>query len=325
MLPDYVRLVDNACPFPQNLQYATLSHSWGQLEFHKLCKGNIQSMKTSVPESALTRTFQDAIRITRELGLQYLWIDSLCILQDCKEDWKRECTLMTDVYSNSLVNLRACDAINGDGGCYYTDSEMAKPGGIYYEMAKSRGTNYEMSNRGGTFRYIHGGGNTDSTICWDFMPSELFKTAADSSHLASRAWALQERLLPLRKIHFSKIDMFWECKTKIASSVSPEGLLNDFLFRLDNRMPLMELWSNIVEQYSRCNLTRLVDKVIALSGVARKINEETGITYLAGLWRKKIEIQLCWYTWNAKLRSDTFQAPTVCTQTALVLNQILSI
>lgn len=75
-----VRLVETAS-LAGNVAYATLSHCWGRLDFLKLTTGGLESFKNFIPIHLLTRTFQDAIHVTRSLGLQYLWIDSLCIIQ----------------------------------------------------------------------------------------------------------------------------------------------------------------------------------------------------------------------------------------------------
>ncbi|KAK8062786.1 heterokaryon incompatibility protein-domain-containing protein [Apiospora hydei] len=66
----------------------------------------------------LPQSFQDAVDITRRLGIRYLWIDSLCIIQDCKKDWDSEAQRMAEIYESSHVTIAATDSLNGDGGCY---------------------------------------------------------------------------------------------------------------------------------------------------------------------------------------------------------------
>jgi hypothetical protein len=63
-----------------------------------------------VKVSNLPQTLQDAISLTRALGLSYLWIDTLCILQDDAADLEKECALMEKVYSQAEVVLVAQDA-----------------------------------------------------------------------------------------------------------------------------------------------------------------------------------------------------------------------
>src|SRR4051812_13673725 len=86
-----------------SMKYVTLSHCWGTIEILRLLKENFQSLKKEIIVADLTKTFQDAIWIAQSLGFQYIWIDSLCIIQDDEEDWRRESILMSSVYSNSSL------------------------------------------------------------------------------------------------------------------------------------------------------------------------------------------------------------------------------
>ena len=69
--------------------YVALSHCWGSLDFLTLKKSNIKIFQNQIPDLALTKTFRDAVHITQYLGFRYLWIDSLCIIQDDTADWAR--------------------------------------------------------------------------------------------------------------------------------------------------------------------------------------------------------------------------------------------
>lgn len=78
----------------------------------------------AIPEDELTKTFQDAIQIALSLGLQYLWIDSLCIIQSSPEDWAKESVLMHSVCSGSAINIAAAGAEDGTKGCFITPCQM---------------------------------------------------------------------------------------------------------------------------------------------------------------------------------------------------------
>ena len=95
-----------------NKPYLTLSHCWGKIAFLRLQKDNLDILTNSFPISSLPQTFQDAITFTRKIGIQFLWIDSLCILQDSFRDWEQESTLMAKIYGNSSLNLAATAAID---------------------------------------------------------------------------------------------------------------------------------------------------------------------------------------------------------------------
>jgi len=95
--------------------YFTLSHCWGTIDILKLTRENIDDMQREIRETELCQTFRDAINVTRMLGFSYIWIDSLCIIQDDVEDWRKEASRMSDVYGGSTLNLAASGAQDGRG------------------------------------------------------------------------------------------------------------------------------------------------------------------------------------------------------------------
>ncbi|KAK3384147.1 hypothetical protein B0T24DRAFT_689159 [Lasiosphaeria ovina] len=64
-----------------NGQYVALSYCWGSANFFKMTRANIYRLKQGFSLSDLPRTLQGAIRVTRQLGVSYIWIDALCIIQ----------------------------------------------------------------------------------------------------------------------------------------------------------------------------------------------------------------------------------------------------
>jgi hypothetical protein len=88
-------------------QYLTLSHCWGKIKFLTTTRANLTSFELSLPIDSLSTTFQDALFTTANLGFQYIWIDSLCIVQDDPEDWKRESAVMHEIYKNASCNISA--------------------------------------------------------------------------------------------------------------------------------------------------------------------------------------------------------------------------
>ena len=105
--------------------YTTLSHCWGKKRIVTTTKATLGQRKLEVQWPRLSRTFQDAINITRALGIRYIWIDSLCIIQDDKEDWERESAKMAEIYSCSYLNLAATGSADGDGGCFFNRSTLS--------------------------------------------------------------------------------------------------------------------------------------------------------------------------------------------------------
>jgi hypothetical protein len=91
-------------------RYATLSHRWGKSKVLRLTTSTMLRLQAGIPTAELAKTFQDAIFISRQLGITRLWIDSLCIVQDSKEDWERESSQMSNVYRHAVINVAASAA-----------------------------------------------------------------------------------------------------------------------------------------------------------------------------------------------------------------------
>lgn len=100
------------------VKYVTLSHCWGHGNHLKLSKANIESFSENLEIETLSQTFIDSMVVTLRMSLRYLWIDSLCIIQDDPDDLSEEIAKMCDVYRNGTLNVAAVHARDGDGGCF---------------------------------------------------------------------------------------------------------------------------------------------------------------------------------------------------------------
>jgi hypothetical protein len=236
--------------------YATLSHCWGGHKFQTLSRNNLDSFLRSISVESLSKTFQDAITTVKYVDISYLWIDSLCIIQDSVEDWTVESSEMASVYKGAAINISAAGARDGTEGCFLTPDNFI--------------TKLQIATMQRGFKEVWTISN---------QPERISDTP-----LAKRAWALQERLLAPRSIHFTRTGWAWECKTGTATEMLPQ------LIRRKFRM----LWHQIVNLYTNAQLTRESDKLVAISGIARVLQDQHTGGYLAGLWRNGIEIQLPW-------------------------------
>jgi hypothetical protein len=115
---DQIRLCTT--DIPPDIQYMTLSHCWGQPKFLTLTQSNLESLRKAIDFQGLTKTFQDAVNITRQFGFRYLWIDSLCIIQGGEEDWPVEAGHMSSIYRGSSLNIAATGAQNGHDGLFFS-------------------------------------------------------------------------------------------------------------------------------------------------------------------------------------------------------------
>lgn len=255
-----------------------------------LLKENETDLSTAIHLGELPRTFVDAVEITRRFEIAYIWIDALCIIQDDDEDWRREAGLMQYVYEGSFLNIAASSATSVHGGCWLKHTNV--PDGMRARVIVN-----------------------DEQIVREFVDRRCYNSSVWGSHLATRAWALQEKLLPPRTVHLGDRGAFWECRARIASQFLPEG------FKLPLMRGLLRMWTIedhpqnwwqlVVRYYTNADLTYTRDKLLALAGVARKVHSRNGCQYLAGLWRDdRVEAQLCWSCGEPKKRPTEWRAPT---------------
>lgn len=100
-------------------KYVALSHCWGEQEHWPKCLTTIETLEermSHIPWDIIPQTFRDAIIFTRQLGLEYIWIDSVCIVQNDHKDWERESMLMDSVYANAFVTFAAVASPDSRGG-----------------------------------------------------------------------------------------------------------------------------------------------------------------------------------------------------------------
>lgn len=125
----------------------------------------------------------------------------------------------------------------------------------------------------------------------------MFDKYVNNSHLSSCAWALQERLLSTRTLHFTQRGVYWECRHCDASETFSEGLPKTHdvnKFSRERRPLLFQAWPSIILSYTAAKLTYERDRMVAIAGLAKIVQEENNDQYLAGMWRKDLELQLIW-------------------------------
>lgn len=274
-------------------RYATLSYCWGREHFTILTRDNLQLFYNHIPLKELPRAFTDAIEVTRELGLEYIWIDALCIIQDeagrQNSDWSKEAGRMRSVYGGSFVNIAASSATSVHQGFLRKGLRPYYHGGLVAGIASEEGCRVQ------NFSY----------------PTE--ETFFDT-HLASRAWAFQEKALPPRTLSFGDTGLTWECRSQVSSEFLPDGFkgwrgmrgMAPFLVPEDQ--PLR--WTDVLEKYSKADLTYGPDRLPALSVIASRQQVVTGGQYLAGMWMKDLNTQLLWRIEGLRRSRPAWRAPT---------------
>jgi hypothetical protein len=293
--------------------YACLSHCWGgkQPLVTTLDPDTLSSHKKGIPWADLPKTFQDAITVTRKFGMQYLWIDSLCILQDDPHDWRIQSSLMGEIYQNAVVTIAGSASSGPDEGLFRTAD---------IEHTDVPLMNYNTSQADQKLR-----------------TRKPLSHAAAQLPLLQRGWVFQERLLSPRYLHFNHNELIWECMERVTCEcgslslqdtyqhkwLEPKNRLHpDSLYHLKN-IPnrITTAWRAAVEDYSRMNLTKAEDLLPAISGIAKTVQDATGWTYIAGMWQETLLTDLLWRTKNpdTATRCAVWRAPTF--SWASVVNQ----
>jgi hypothetical protein len=302
-----------------NSRYVTLSHCWGKTPIFRLLKSNLTSLTTALPLDKLPRVFCDAIGITQRLAkIDYIWIDSLCIIQDSDEDWEEQAAVMGEVYQNAFLNIGATGFSNGQPGLY---SRKPSPPLDVQKIVIGE-TLYGESVYPCTWY-----------CCEPFVDLQLNKAP-----LVQRAWVFQERVLAPRMLHFGSRQIFWECGKLEASESFPNGvpdLLKIYFKTSPDRSSIRLLdpvtfnhegiaisgllhrpWQRLVSEYNSRDLTRYTDKLVAISGIARLFKHHLKEKYVAGLWDSPDLItQLTWYIalterMQSSIKSHIYQAPS---------------
>ncbi|KAI4158046.1 MAG: hypothetical protein LQ342_007809 [Letrouitia transgressa] len=277
-----------------SIRYLALSHCWGRAQMFKLTAKNYDEMHIEIPCYLLSRTFQDAIEITRRLGYNYLWIDSLCIQQDSQEDWEREALRMGEYYGNAVCTIAALGSADGSGGCFKSRNPLRMQECVIHSNNK-RSLRIQAA-----LPLRH---EFDSTL----------------APLHKRAWVVQERLLSPRTLYYGSTGVYWECRTANVAEWNPDGITVVPPTRTDlNERPVdtslkqhywdlhtapntperkwnfHTVWYRIVGSYTGALLTFPTDKLVAIAGLVAQLQKRFGLSFCAGVWSKYSAIDLIW-------------------------------
>ncbi|KAJ1334082.1 HET domain-containing protein [Microdochium nivale] len=308
-------------------RYTTLSHCWGTAQFLQLRKSTFDELTAGIKLDRLPKTFREAMRVTRQLGVRYLWIDSLCIMQDRDDmsDWLIEAGQMHKVYTHSYCNISAAGAVDSSRGLFFDRDPQLSHSGEVRMCVEGLGLSPD--------------GGVDYIDC-SIVDINFWGNSIGKCPLNTRGWVLQERLLSPRVLHFAKNQLFWECREHSAAECYPDRLPRSVRNSLpamfkkldpasrsknlhrrggngDESMFYHQVWNSIVRAYSATRLTHGSDKLIALSGVAKYFAPRIGDVYVVGMWRKYLASSLLWHVkdeaqgdGSASNRPEVYRAPS---------------
>jgi hypothetical protein len=321
-------------------RYITLTHRWNELtQDSSTTTFNIEARKDRIELTELSATFQDAIVATRRLGIQYLWIDTLCIIQNSQKDWENESENMMAIYESSWLNIAAAGSENSSGRLFM-ERDLRLTG--LCRLPNLSGIPLPYST------------DIDESI-YAYMDPQVCALLLFDGFLTQRGWILQERVLSPRTVYFSRDEVFWECGTHIASESAPWGFdkngksllvkfksvngppdlyrgpdysagdpkprsqayrLNDsftFVLPYNEMAPVYDYWYRLIENYSSMSLTKATDRLLAVKGLAQALHKSRmpkmtfAQSYFNGIWIEDLARSLLWY---AELPSHVSKSTT---------------
>lgn len=278
-------------------QYVTLSHRWGNPEPPKLSehdgpgKINIKIIEAGIAISELPRTFREAIYTVKHCGLDYIWIDCLCIIQDIgpkgqNQDWEKEAKKMANIYAGGVFNIAVTNARDSEAGLFPTRIYIAIP--VVRDLSPRSSPNQ----------------------VWVLLeePSEKFERDIVYSELLSRGWVYQEVFLTPANLFCTADEMWWSCLHRTCTQTLPEGA--DFEDSIQHRKGKImfewvegwEAWRSVLEIYTGTSVTFKDDRLVAIAGLAKLFRALRPAyfqhaTYHSGVWQLDIRgglRQLLW-------------------------------
>lgn len=277
--------------------YVTLSYRWGG---GKTERSTIEELLQGVAPSRLAKTYEDAISITRAMGIRYLWIDALCIMQNDPAEVEAEMGAMADIYQRAQVTISASASSDFNGGCI---QNFQPPLPVRFSADHS------------------GNEQTAYVRCRPRYGEHVLRAP-----LTTRGWTHQEDLIPLRTLYCAKDQMYWQCREK---TVTEDGVIDRTQFTqgsiVDRNERLyddygapyhnehyatklkgstsrfhgniqwtdLELWLQVINDFTARNLKYPEDRLRAVAGLLGP-RDADDTDNLAGLWRDDLAFNLWW-------------------------------
>ncbi|KKP01075.1 hypothetical protein THAR02_06812 [Trichoderma harzianum] len=298
-----IRLVENntdADMAEEPQPYLALSYCWGgKPPSLTTTKSNYSHLKTSISYNALPKTYQDTVRIARALGVKYVWIDALCIVQDDVEDWEKESQVMAEIFRNSLVTLIPLRTTSSDEGFLERNPSIKIP---YHSTEWNISGSFFLRHMPFSYQFAESALRGEPS--WSDRPL-LLEIQASTWH--TRGWTFQEDMFAMRKLYIGQLMMHWDSLKPVDIIRTEDNIINDKQDRIDKAESSIihtstpwrgdydyQGWYNLMLEYSNKELTYQTDRLPAVSSYADLIASKSGDTYLAGLWEKNLHRGLLW-------------------------------
>ena len=304
-------------------EYAALSYCWGRTPAFTTTAATLASRLQGISWNELPKTLQDAIKLARCLGLQYIWIDSLCIVQDDGKDWEEQASQMASIYEAAYITIAATQSAATTQG-FLSNRDLDHE--LVHQISKKE--------RVSTFvrpKIDHSWLESQYLTEHQFERPGMEIAAKFQYPLFDRAWCFQERILSTRVLYVTDQEYFFQCRCgsrceccRMGGADTGAGEAKDaYIAILTDSSPSsikisnaygkqFQLWEYIVADYTSKNLTFFKDRLPALSGIASRMPKEIMGEYVAGLWRTGLLYGLLWerHYLSDSLRPTTYTGPT---------------
>lgn len=297
--------------------YAALSYCWGKCPALKTTHRTYASHLAGFELEEMPKTLRDAVHVARELGIPYVWIDSLCIIQDSNSDWEHESGQMCSVFTLALVTFAALDSPGSNNGLFISHPERCFKTFSIVDYGcdgkwKSSGEVDASESVIGNVYVRHAWYNPDP-----FHGPRHVDRSPDTTEniLFTRAWTFQEIKLSPRLLWFTAWEIGWRCdslrtcecssnttvtkgrrlKDSVDFSVLKGPLTHSVTSIERAKSYYLRKWMHLLNVYTAKDLSFETDRLPAISGLAGQLHPLIGSTYLGGLWGKDIAYQLLWY------------------------------
>ncbi|QPC70916.1 hypothetical protein HYE68_001668 [Fusarium pseudograminearum] len=255
----------------QSGNYCALSYRWGPpKETLRTTDSNINDMMSGIELSSFPKLLQDAVALTRQLNVPYLWIDALCIIQGNKQD-------------GGILQER-----HPHNSCITGKPSLGEVSRTTRRNPQERLSNFDFTNTDGT----------TSQVVVRRVPDYVGIPLVADSPLSTRAWTWQENVLSTRIAHFSKTELVWECRSQQAFENGAKlwcsvGLAYRYARAGDD---VEYYWKALVTDYSKRELTYESDRLPAISSVDAYFSTLVPGRYLAGVWEQWLFSDLAWWS-----------------------------
>ncbi|KAK2472703.1 hypothetical protein H9L39_14878 [Fusarium oxysporum f. sp. albedinis] len=315
--------------------YVALSHRWTE-NTPTLLQKNYDAYCDSQRDSILPQNYRDMLDICRAIPVRYIWIDSLCIIQDDNgADFRHEAPIMLDVYRFAFLTLMIL--------WEFSDSTVfreCRPSTIARPRPHScKRSTLAENGQDSLFTYLKNLVISEAAVPSQDSASNAHNYAfvrventgsynfdVNNAPINKRAWVLQERCLSRRILCLGNEELYWECEGDssgplIASETSPWGVPH--ISRREGLDSLTgsnsgECWNSLVEEYTSCQLTFEEDRLVAFSGIARAVAKLTGDTYFAGIWLETWMQALLWEPDRVREKPARVKPATMGTQSMIL-------